>query len=553
MSDSSSLFESKINHPKRLIHEWRISSSDSISISVIIERPSTLLTTMLSGPGAPRERTSWLRSAEFEKRDNLLMLQTSIETEKGEVVEFLESLFPRDQLISDELPIYMGGDLNPLSARFGFLSSVTVFFDDADGNRQSAMAANRFSWSAASSRNPILWYVTPNLPDELLPVIGSAVEGWNRYSQKMWRKDILRFAGKLPDGIQVGDPRYNIIYWDTVDEAGAAYETQAADPETGIQSHSLIYLPQAWLRLGEDAHRKSFPSGGVSPEDTRRSGRSLLGRSIRARCMRSSFDKPYVHQESLDGVSPETFGKELLKQTLFHEVGHALGLDHNFKGSLAFDPDQNTSTPTYSVMDYNDFFVERAVFDSLESSKGPVLEYDRQILSALYNQSKDVLPSDPFLPNCNDDDADTFLVDGFTRVDPLCNRYDLGQDPSITIQRTLGLISGATNKVGPLFSLPISIQRYQDRLSLQLEELLQRNPDALVNQKQVLAVITQAIGKLNSLQGQYLEFGHESLLGTLGSIRKSLFPFGVTVPNDQDFRARVVQAIDFAATLQDLP
>ncbi|MBU6375527.1 MAG: zinc-dependent metalloprotease [Bdellovibrionales bacterium] len=553
VTDSSSLYESTINHPERLIHEWKITTSDATSLSVVIDRPSPLLATFLSGPGAPRERTSWLRAAEFEKKDNLLMLQTSIETEKGEVVEFLESLFPREQLISTDAPLYIGADFNPYFSRFGFLSSVTVFFDDIDGNRQSSMVANRFGWSPATSKEPIYWYVTRNIPDELLPIIGSAVEGWNRYSQKMWGKDILRFLGKLPEDVQVGDPRYNVIYWDTVDEAGAAYETQASDPETGIQSHSLIYLPKAWLRLGEDAHRKSFPSAGLSSDDSRPSQRSFLGRAIRARCMRSSFDKPYVHLESLDGVSSETFGKELLKQTLFHEVGHALGLDHNFKGSLAFDPDQPQSPPTHSVMDYNDFFVERAIFDSLDSSTGLILEYDRQALSALYNNGKDIAPSDPVLPNCNDDDSDAFFVDGFTRVDPLCNRYDLGQDPSITVERTMGLITGNSAKVGPILSLPLAIQRYQNGLQEKLEEVLQKSPETLKTQKQIAGLINQAIDKLDSLQGQYFENGHESLMGSLGSMRKSLFPFRAGIQNEENFRRRVIDTIDFASSTRELP
>jgi hypothetical protein len=555
VAETSHLFISKINHPERLIYEWTIFSSDEDHVTIALDRPSPILATLVAGPEAPKERNSWLRSAEFVKADNLLLLQTSIETQKGEVIEFLESVFPREALVTEERrkdstlgsPLYMNAELEPLSARFGFLSSVLVYFDGEKDSRLGSMVANRFAWSATGSDGPIEWHVTRNLPDELLPIIEAGVEGWNRYSQEMWGKDILRFAGKLPAGIHLGDPRYNVIYWDTVNEAGAAYETQSADPETGLQSHSLIYLPRAWIRMGEEAHRKSFPS------EIRSGERTLLGQKIRARCLRQASDRPRVMMESIEGVSPEVFGKELLKQTLLHEVGHALGMDHNFKGSLAFDPDQADSMPTHSVMDYNDFFIERSVFESVESADGPILEYDRQILSALYNQAKDVSASDPVLPTCNDADADRLLVDGFTAADPLCNRYDLGKDPSGTLLRTLQLLSEPASRMGPVLSLPAALERYRSRLAPRLAELATKSPEAFRTREQVLAVLQQAWSTATQLQAQYLSSGHESLLGNLGAVRKSLLSYRESPAHESEFRARVMSTLSFAALLHELP
>jgi hypothetical protein len=555
VTDSAHQYKSTINHPERLIHEWTISSSDSSKLTVHMERASAVLATMLSGPTAPRERTSWLRGAEFAKSDNLLLLQTSIETAQGEVIEFMESVFPRDQLVTETVekdevlgkPLYLSPEFESLASRFGFLPSGEIFVESEDGSRVATGVASRFAWTPKST-GPVIWHVTPNIPDELLPMIRDGIEGWNRYSRKMWGKDILKFAGKLPEGIHLGDPRFNVVYWDTVDAAGAAYETQASDPETGLQSHSLIYLPRSWTVLGEDAHRKSFPSGEVETE-TRR----LLGKKIRARCLRSTHDRPTVHAESIEGVSPETFGRELLKQTLFHEVGHALGMDHNFKGSLAFDPDQSHSMPTHSVMDYNDFFIERSVFDSVDTFEGPILEYDRQILSALYNDARDVSSSDPVLPTCNDEAADLLLVDGFTAADPLCNRYDLGKDPSATLIRTLQLLSEPTSRMGPVVSLPAALERYRSRLAPRLAELVTKSPNTLKTREQVLAVLQQAWLTATDLQDQYLSSGHESLLGNIGSVRKALLSYRETPANESVFRAQVMSTISFAALLKELP
>src|SRR6185295_6987442 len=83
-----------------------------------------------------------------------------------------------------------------------------------------------------------------------------------------------------------------------------------------------------------------------------------------------------------------------------HEVGHTLGLRHNFKGSLV--------PPTSSVMDYNTTAVTFA-------QPTPAI-YDRQAIRYLYGQS-------PALP------AAPFCTDGDTLVDPNCVRFD---DPTPT-------------------------------------------------------------------------------------------------------------------------
>src|SRR5262249_46298011 len=83
-----------------------------------------------------------------------------------------------------------------------------------------------------------------------------------------------------------------------------------------------------------------------------------------------------------------------------HEVGHTLGLRHNFKGSLV--------PPSTSVMDYltNE--------DSLPMNNPGT--YDTAAIQYLYGISVD-LPKQPF---CTDED---------TVSDPDCNTFDTSADP----------------------------------------------------------------------------------------------------------------------------
>ncbi|MEK7356489.1 MAG: zinc-dependent metalloprotease, partial [Bdellovibrionota bacterium] len=152
-------------------------------------------------------------------------------------------------------------------------------------------------------------------------------------------------------------------------------------------------------------------------------------------------------------TSPEVFARELLKLVLFHEVGHAMGLAHNFKGSLSWNPDDAATPVTTSVMDYNQYQLEGALFTSETSSDGMIAEYDRQVISVLYNEGKDVLATDAVVPACDDEAADDY--DG--GVDPLCMRYDAGHDPTMQLTRTIALVKDEAAKLGRSRSLPATL------------------------------------------------------------------------------------------------
>jgi hypothetical protein len=83
-----------------------------------------------------------------------------------------------------------------------------------------------------------------------------------------------------------------------------------------------------------------------------------------------------------------------------HEIGHTLGLRHNFKGSLV--------PPTSSVMDYN---------SDIAAASGLIPgAYDLQAIRYLYGLSAEP----PSLPFCNDGDLGG---------DPRCEVFDEGADP----------------------------------------------------------------------------------------------------------------------------
>ena len=85
---------------------------------------------------------------------------------------------------------------------------------------------------------------------------------------------------------------------------------------------------------------------------------------------------------------------------VLHEIGHTLGLRHNFKGSLV--------PPSSSIMEYIDDFDQVNVFTPQS--------YDVAAVKLLYGISTDA-PADPF---CNDSGRE---------YDPECATFDVGADP----------------------------------------------------------------------------------------------------------------------------
>lgn len=466
-SDESIYVESGFPRPEMLA-EFEIVERSEAEGTVTLRAVNFAQTSMkLWGESIDAAHKPWVRSIEFVKEGSYLLMEVSAYDSKGNVYHFMESLFPRDSLNKDVLPV------SPDSAdeTFAELLMRIGTFPNVAWVPQAAMSADDLSsvtkvQQTTLSRfniekgRTIDWYVTRNLPDTLLPDIKAGIEGWNRYFND-FRKDkpVMVFKGKLPENVKIGDPRFNIVNFDAVADAAAAYESQSSDPLTGVQSHSLIYMPLAWYNFGVSGHLASGEDVTAESE-TSTASVHLLSASSNAfssnpmasrvaaerhqkieslkkknvlRCHRNVETELSFGDAQTKIDSSEEAGRALMRSTLLHEVGHALGMDHNFKASLSGEVARRPTSEwaySYSVMDYNAPTIEDAqIFNDSQTGsardplKGAVLAYDRQFIDILYNGGKQILnePQNfPILPFCNDENADDFNLG----VDPLCVRYD---------------------------------------------------------------------------------------------------------------------------------
>ena len=157
-------------------------------------------------------------------------------------------------------------------------------------------------------------------------------------------------------------------------------------------------------------------------------------------------------QESLLDGLPEDFIGPLVAEVITHEVGHTLGLMHNFKASSVYtleqinSPDWKNKPIVGSVMDY--YPINLNVEE--EGYQGPygmtdIGPYDKWAIEYGYTFNEDKL--DSILSRCAEpelaygNDIDTF------GPDPLCRQFDLGKDPLNYAEEQILLADKLRNKI----------------------------------------------------------------------------------------------------------
>ena len=134
---------------------------------------------------------------------------------------------------------------------------------------------------------------------------------------------------------------------------------------------------------------------------------------------------------------PEEFLGQAIKEVVMHEVGHSLGLRHNFKASVMLRPDQiNDTSITHvkgmsgSVMDYNPINIApkgQKQGDYASTTIGP---YDYWAIEYAYKpvDGDEAAELKKIAARSSDPDLAFGTDDDFIDNDPQINTYDLTND-----------------------------------------------------------------------------------------------------------------------------
>jgi hypothetical protein len=240
-------------------------------------------------------------------------------------------------------------------------------------------------------RQPIVFYIDNTIPDEYVPYMMRGVEFWQKAFESAGFKNAIiakRAPTKEEDpNYNPTDARYNTIRWNTNDQVSyGAIGPSRVDPRTGeiidadiLFEHNIVAnfgksyrrltsprtalmqvdpnLKQLWMTADERAQEEALmqlPFFKMKPYALCHADQCL---ALGAEIMRLSMLANGVIEAG--GVVPTEYLGNALMWVTSHEVGHTLGLRHNFKSSGATPYDMLNDKPTIetigmtgSVMDY---------------------------------------------------------------------------------------------------------------------------------------------------------------------------------------------------------
>ncbi len=210
---------------------------------------------------------------------------------------------------------------------------------------------------------PIVWWIENTTPLEFRETIKNAALLWNKSFEKIGYKNTL-VVNVQPDDAKwnADDLDHNVLRWTSSPKAPfGGYGPSFANPRTGQILGADIMLEFSFVKNRVMAHRlwDELGMAGLS----KNSNDNAFDQHA---CMAATFTQQgllfgsnMLRLRKADQVDFDTMLKESMAQLILHELGHTLGLSHNFRASHLHTPaelcDRGLAERTglsASVMDY---------------------------------------------------------------------------------------------------------------------------------------------------------------------------------------------------------
>lgn len=275
---------------------------------------------------------------------------------------------------------------------------------------------------------PIVFYLDRAMPEPMRSAARRGAMWWNVAFEQAGFKNALRIED-LPEGADPLDIRYPTIQWTNRSGRGWSVGMSHADPRTGEIVHAVVQLDSHRMRTASNYWDATTPPGRTAEQAL------------------DAF-------AALDNLDPKLNAEQVMLNRIAlltcHEMGHVLGLGHNFVAS------------TYGRGSVMDYFAPRVrirpdgTADLSDAYMQGTGSYDRFAIEWGYSQDK---------PGATPEQQHARL-DAIVRAniakgivwgnndDPRWNAYDDGPDPIAWLKEVLPVRDALLKNYGPQMLRP---------------------------------------------------------------------------------------------------
>jgi hypothetical protein len=298
-----------------------------------------------------KSRTVWGKVLAFPKNVELETVYTlaSSRPPSQPTVPDPRTLTVRVRYSLSEVPADNGYRPRVADDRIGYFHTKIYDFDRLDLDGTTVRYINRWflekkdpGQKISEPKEPIIFWLENAIPPEYRKPIGDGILEWNKAFERIGFQNAL-VVREMPDDAawDPADVRYNTIRWipSLTGGGGGAMGPSRVNPFTGqiLDADVTIRAPLSFY-FSYEVFNRPLSLTGRNVEDGRMPGQPSP----------FDLDNLFLGMERDYGILemlasgrirnvkevPQEYIYDAVKQLACHEVGHTLGLRHNFKGSM---------------------------------------------------------------------------------------------------------------------------------------------------------------------------------------------------------------------------